>query len=54
MPLRSVGSNRELFTEKKSEMVAASKLNLLACDCELSLYRTKNLHSYGCEMIPVC
>ena len=30
------------------------KLDLFACDYELSLYRAKDLHSYGCEMIPVC
>ena len=54
IPLRSVGSNRELFTEKKFEMETGSKLDLLACDYELSLYRAKNLHSYGYEMILVC
>ena len=53
VPFRSVGSNRELFTEKKPGTAIASKLDLLACDCELSLYRARNLHSYGYEMIPV-
>ena len=54
IPLRFVGSNLELFTEKKSGTTTATKLDLLACDYELSLYRARNLHSYGCEMVPVC
>ena len=54
IPLQFVGSNRELFTEKESGSATASKMDSLACDCELALYRAKNLHSYGCGMIPVC
>ena len=54
IPLRSVGLNRELLTEKKSKMATASKLDLLTCDCELSLYPAKNIHSYGCNMTHVC
>ena len=53
-PLQYVGSIRELFTEKKFGTATVSKLDLLACDCELSLYPSKNLHFYGCEMISIC
>ena len=51
IPLRSIGLNRELFTEKKPETATASKLDLRAFDCELALYHAKNIHSYGCKMI---
>ena len=51
IPLWSVGSNRELFAEKKFRTTTALELDLLVRDCEFTLYRAKNLHSYGCEMI---
>ena len=53
IPLWSVGSSRELYTEKKTLNYNNFKADLLTCKYVLFLYRAKNLHSYSCRMISV-